>query len=97
MLPLRPLPVNSFTFQLIIDVMKGYNGTLLAYGQTGSGKTHTMMGDIESEEMKGLTPRMVEIIFETIMDAPSNLEFTVKVSFMEVFVAKLTLDLYGTG
>lgn len=27
----------------IIDVMRGYNGTLFAYGQTGSGKTHTMM------------------------------------------------------
>jgi kinesin family protein 5 len=39
--------------------------------------------------MKGLTPRMVEIIFDTIMDAPSNLEFTVKVSFMEIYMEKV--------
>jgi kinesin family protein 5 len=32
---------------------------------------------------------MVEIIFETIMDAPSNLEFTVKVSFMEIYMERV--------
>lgn len=27
-----------------LQVLKGYNGTVLAYGQTGSGKTHTIQG-----------------------------------------------------
>ncbi|KAJ1551783.1 hypothetical protein HK096_010041, partial [Nowakowskiella sp. JEL0078] len=66
---------------VVDDVMKGYNGTIFAYGQTGSGKTYTMMGDMESEEMKGLTPRLVESIFSTIYAAPSHLEFTVKPLF----------------
>ncbi|KAJ3092491.1 hypothetical protein HK102_006685 [Quaeritorhiza haematococci] len=73
----------------IEDVMKGYNGTIFAYGQTGSGKTHTMMGDMESDDMKGLTPRLVEKIFETIYCAPSTLEFTVKVSYMEIYMEKI--------
>ncbi|KAJ3132845.1 hypothetical protein HK100_004901 [Physocladia obscura] len=69
--------------------MKGYNGTIFAYGQTGSGKTHTMMGDMESEEWKGLTPRLVETIFSTIFKAPPNMEFTVKVSYMEIYMEKI--------
>ncbi|KAJ1554576.1 hypothetical protein HK096_002904, partial [Nowakowskiella sp. JEL0078] len=74
---------------VVDDVMKGYNGTIFAYGQTGSGKTYTMMGDMESEEMKGLTPRLVECIFNTIYAAPSHLEFTVKVSYMEIYMEKI--------
>ncbi|KAI9334261.1 P-loop containing nucleoside triphosphate hydrolase protein [Obelidium mucronatum] len=74
---------------VIEDVMKGYNGTIFAYGQTGSGKTHTMMGDMESEEWKGLTPRLVETIFSTIFNAPATMEFTVKVSFMEIYMEKI--------
>ncbi|KAI9324638.1 P-loop containing nucleoside triphosphate hydrolase protein [Zopfochytrium polystomum] len=74
---------------VIEDVMRGYNGTIFAYGQTGSGKTHTMMGDMESDEVKGLTPRLVESIFDTIFKAPPNLEFTVKVSYMEIYMEKI--------
>ncbi|KAI9209831.1 P-loop containing nucleoside triphosphate hydrolase protein [Polychytrium aggregatum] len=74
---------------VVEDVMKGYNGTIFAYGQTGSGKTHTMMGNMEDEEYKGLTPRLVESIFATIYNAPSNLEFTVKVSYMEIYNEKV--------
>ncbi|KAJ3224587.1 hypothetical protein HK099_008196 [Clydaea vesicula] len=73
----------------IADVMKGYNGTIFAYGQTGSGKTHTMMGDMENPEMQGLTPRLVQTIFDTILKAPDTLEFTVKVSFMEIYMEKV--------
>ncbi|KAJ3056456.1 hypothetical protein HK097_006775 [Rhizophlyctis rosea] len=73
----------------IEDVMRGYNGTIFAYGQTGSGKTHTMMGDVENEEFRGLTPRLVESIFSTIFNAPTNLEFTVRVSYMEIYMEKI--------
>ncbi|KAH6562445.1 hypothetical protein BASA50_010468 [Batrachochytrium salamandrivorans] len=74
---------------IVNDIMNGYNGTIFAYGQTGSGKTHTMMGDMESAEFKGLTPRIVEHIFTTILNSPSNLEFTVKVSFMEIYMERI--------
>ena len=30
--------------QAVVEVMNGFNATILAYGQTGSGKTHTMLG-----------------------------------------------------
>ncbi|KAJ3162485.1 hypothetical protein HDU86_004967 [Geranomyces michiganensis] len=73
----------------IDDVMRGYNGTIFAYGQTGSGKTHTMMGDMENDAMKGLTPRIVESIFSTIFSSPAHLEFTVRVSFMEIYMEKI--------
>lgn len=39
--------------------------------------------------MRGLTPRLVESIFQSIFDAPSNLEFTVKVSFLEIYMERI--------
>jgi hypothetical protein len=68
----------------IDDVLKGFNGTLFAFGQTGSGKTHTMFGG-EGDAM-GIIPRTAAYIFEEINRG--NLlgqEFTVKVSFLEVY------------
>jgi kinesin family protein 5 len=53
------------------------------------GKTHTMMGVTESNELKGLTPRIVDQIFNTIQNASVDLEFTVKVSFMEIYMEKV--------
>ena len=69
--------------------MKGYNGAILAYGQTGSGKTHTMMGDMDNSDFKGLTPRIVESIFATIAHSPTDIEFTVKVSYMEIYMERI--------
>ncbi|KAI8899069.1 P-loop containing nucleoside triphosphate hydrolase protein [Globomyces pollinis-pini] len=84
------LDIFSYSAESIVnDIMDGYNGTIFAYGQTGSGKTHTMMGDMESEELKGLTPRIVEKIFTTIVNSSSDLEFTVKVQFMEIYMEKI--------
>ncbi|ORZ20530.1 kinesin heavy chain [Absidia repens] len=75
---------------IVDDVTAGYNGTVFAYGQTGSGKTFTMMGaDIEDEKTKGIIPRIISQIFESIMEAPSNVEFTVKVSYMEIYMEKV--------
>lgn len=70
--------------------MKGFNGTIFAYGQTSSGKTFTMEGpSIDSEENKGLIPRMMDEIFDCIMRANENIEFTVKVSFLEIYNEKI--------
>ena len=74
---------------IVDDILKGYNGTLFAYGQTGSGKTYTMMGDMDQPELKGLTPRIVERLFKQILDSSSNLEFTVKCSYMEIYMEKV--------
>ncbi|CAO3594903.1 unnamed protein product [Absidia cylindrospora] len=75
---------------IVDDVTAGYNGTVFAYGQTGSGKTFTMMGaDIGDEKTRGIIPRIIGQIFESIMQAPSNVEFTVKVSYMEIYMEKV--------
>ncbi|KAG8961252.1 Kinesin heavy chain [Tulasnella sp. 419] len=71
-------------------VLDGYNGTVFAYGQTGSGKTFTMMGDdIDSEELKGIIPRITEQIFTSIVESDSNLEYLVKVSYMEIYLERI--------
>jgi kinesin family protein 5 len=69
--------------------MEGYNGTIFAYGQTGAGKSYTMMGDVENEELKGLTPRIVQNLFDNICNSSADLEFTVKVSFMEIYMERV--------
>ncbi|RIA82439.1 P-loop containing nucleoside triphosphate hydrolase protein, partial [Glomus cerebriforme] len=74
---------------IVDDVIEGYNGTVFAYGQTGSGKTYTMMGDIDNEEFKGLIPRIVEQIFHKIISSPSTIEYTVKVSYLEIYMEKI--------
>lgn len=44
-------------YEMIADILNGYNGTIFAYGQTGSGKTHTMFGDIYDKNLSGIIPR----------------------------------------
>ncbi|KAJ6502503.1 kinesin heavy chain [Mycena sanguinolenta] len=74
---------------IVKDVLDGYNGTVFAYGQTGSGKTFTMMGDIESDEYRGIIPRITEQIFQSIVESDAHLEYLVKVSYMEIYLEKI--------
>ncbi|KAN0133784.1 kinesin heavy chain [Lactarius tabidus] len=76
--------------EIVKDVLDGYNGTVFAYGQTGSGKTFTMMGaDIDSEELKGIIPRITEQIFQSIVESDAHLEYFVKVSYMEIYLERI--------
>lgn len=76
--------------QTVDDLMKGYNGTVLAYGQTGSGKSYTMMGpDIDNQKSRGAIPRIVDRIFDLILDSPTDIEYTVSVSYMEIYMEKI--------
>ncbi len=68
-----------------IGILEGFNGTVLAYGQTSSGKTFTMQGDLESETMRGIIPRMVETIFDCISQSSQTVEFTVKAAMLEIY------------
>ncbi len=74
---------------IVKGVLEGFNGTVLAYGQTSSGKTFTMQGDIDSDIYRGIIPRMVETIFESIMQASESMEFTVKASMIEIYNEKI--------
>lgn len=72
------------------DILNGYNGTVFAYGQTGAGKSYTMMGaDIDNEEQRGIIPRIVEQMFESILRSPGNIEYTVRVSYMEIYMERI--------
>lgn len=75
---------------IIESVLEGFNGTVLAYGQTSSGKTFTMQGpDIEDDKMQGVIPRMVKTVFEQIENASEDIEFTVKVSMIEIYMESI--------
>ncbi|EGD74443.1 hypothetical protein PTSG_12363 [Salpingoeca rosetta] len=82
---------------IVEDVLKGYNGTIFAYGQTSSGKTHTMEGpSIDDPASRGIIPRIVENIFQYIDMAPETLEFTVRVSYFEIYMERIS-DLLCDG
>jgi kinesin family protein 5 len=75
---------------IIDSVLEGFNGTIFAYGQTSSGKTHTMTGsDIENVELQGIIPRMVRTVFNRIDAASDQIEFSVKVSMIEIYMERI--------
>jgi len=82
---------NQVARPVIDKLMEGYNGTIFAYGQTSSGKTFTMEGPdvIDSDDKKGIIPRMMSYLFETILNSSEHIEFNVKVSFLELYNEKL--------
>ncbi|ODQ78567.1 hypothetical protein BABINDRAFT_162773 [Babjeviella inositovora NRRL Y-12698] len=71
------------------DVFQGYNGTILAYGQTGTGKSYTMMGDLDDPEHLGIIPRIATEIFDQIARGDAEVEYTVLVSYMEIYMENL--------
>jgi kinesin family member 5 len=75
---------------IIDSVLEGFNGTIFAYGQTSSGKTHTMTGaSIENVDLQGIIPRMVRTVFNRIDTASDAVEFSVKVSMIEIYMEKI--------
>jgi len=72
---------------LVQETLAGFNCTVFAYGQTGTGKTHTMEGDINNEENAGIVPRSVKAILEQLEQ--SGVEFTIRVSFLELYNEEL--------
>ena len=93
----RQPDVYSIAAKPIVDaVMQGFNGTVFAYGQTSSGKTFTMTGpDVEDMQSMGIIPRMVSTVFNEIGDSDPLIEYTVKVSYCEIYMEKIR-DLLDT-
>ena len=87
----RQTDVFDFSIKSTVDdILKGYNGTVFAYGQTGAGKSYTMMGsDIDDNETRGIIPRITEQIFTSIETSPNNIEYTVRVSYMEIYMERI--------
>ncbi|XP_074134261.1 chromosome-associated kinesin KIF4A isoform X2 [Sminthopsis crassicaudata] len=86
---------NTAVAPLIKGIFQGYNATVLAYGQTGSGKTFSMGGAYtaaqEHEPTVGVIPRVIQLLF-TEMDKKVDFEFTLKVSYLEIYNEEI-LDL----
>ncbi|CAH0731302.1 unnamed protein product, partial [Brenthis ino] len=79
---------------LIEEVLAGYNCTVFAYGQTGTGKTHTMVGEAannettwQSDPLAGIIPRALSQLFDELRI--SNTEYTVRVSYLELYNEEL--------
>ncbi|XP_068784194.1 kinesin-like protein KIF27 isoform X2 [Struthio camelus] len=76
---------------LVMSLTEGYNATVFAYGQTGSGKTYTIGGGhiaSVAEDEKGIIPRAIQELFQHISEN-HNIDFSVKVSYIEVYKEEL--------
>ena len=81
-------------YALYIQVMMGYNCTVFAYGQTGTGKTFTMEGgerrneagvSWDSDPTSGIVPRALAQLLDTLEDQSDSVEYSVRVSFLELY------------
>ncbi|XP_059729922.1 kinesin-like protein KIF27 isoform X3 [Haemorhous mexicanus] len=76
---------------LLVSLTEGYNATVFAYGQTGSGKTYTIGGDHVASvavDERGIIPRAIQELFNHISEH-RNINFRVKVSYIEVYKEEL--------
>lgn len=48
-----------------------------------------MGSDIDDNNSKGIIPRITEQIFESILTSPPNMEYLVKVSYMEIYMERI--------
>jgi len=66
-------------------VCQGYNATIFVYGATSSGKTHTLFGNVDNKDQKGIIPRCCDLVFETINKSENVVEADMKCSFLEIY------------
>ncbi|CAI2381763.1 unnamed protein product [Moneuplotes crassus] len=75
---------------IINSVLQGFNGTILTYGQSGSGKTFTMhSSETGGVQNQGILPRIVSTLFSRIENMTENIEFSIKISMLEIFQDKI--------
>ncbi|KAF5829167.1 P-loop containing nucleoside triphosphate hydrolase protein [Dunaliella salina] len=68
---------------VVDDVLKGYNGTVMAYGQTGAGKTYTL-GNIQPQAI-GMIPRCAAEIFYQASSDPFH-SYSVSMSYIQIYM-----------
>ncbi|CAD8211826.1 unnamed protein product [Paramecium pentaurelia] len=71
---------------IIDQILQGFNATLLMYGQTSSGKTYTMIGD---QQQPGIIRRTINDLFDAIESSPTESEFRIKISIVEIYKEKV--------
>ncbi len=70
-------------FNLVENVLEGFNCTIFAYGQTGCGKSWTMQGG-NTPDLRGVIPNACAHIFEFVK-ASSDIEFLIRCSYLEIY------------
>uniref|UniRef100_K3WUH1 Kinesin-like protein n=1 Tax=Globisporangium ultimum (strain ATCC 200006 / CBS 805.95 / DAOM BR144) TaxID=431595 RepID=K3WUH1_GLOUD len=71
--------------EFVQSSLDGYHVCLFSYGQTGSGKTHTMQGS-GNGQMRGIIPRSIEkVLHECEVLKLQGWNYTVQVSFLEIY------------
>ncbi|XP_057307316.1 kinesin-like protein KIF11-B isoform X2 [Hydractinia symbiolongicarpus] len=95
---------KSMVCPVIDEVLQGYNCTIFAYGQTGTGKTFTMEGERtndcdfswQDDPLAGIIPRAMHQLFEQLNSMEDCAEYSVRVSFLEIYNEEL-FDLLGNS
>ncbi|XP_018400523.1 PREDICTED: kinesin-like protein KIF18A [Cyphomyrmex costatus] len=82
------------TKSLISSLLDGYNCSVFAYGATGAGKTHTMLGN---KEDPGITYHTVAELFSEIENQSKHREFTLGVSYLEIYNENVQDLLHKSG
>ncbi|CAE7667619.1 KIF1A, partial [Symbiodinium necroappetens] len=81
---------NSVGAEMVMHGTTGFNCCLIAYGQTGTGKTHTVHGDWQSHEHRGLLPRISEGLFQRLDQCRAEgASWRVRISYIEVYNDRL--------
>lgn len=80
---------NATAKPLVESALRGYNCTCFVYGQTGTGKTFSMEGVPGDAEYAGIIPRVMNDIFDGIHNMQAELEFIVRVSYIEIYLEKI--------
>jgi len=82
---------------LLQTVMDGFNVSVMAYGPTGAGKTYSITGaggvatdnsgssNSGSSRHRGLVPRMLQDIFQTIKERAVIVELSLKLAMFEIY------------
>eukprot|EP00941_MAST-03F_sp_MAST-3F-sp1_P005328 g5328.t1 len=84
--------VFADTKRLIQSAVDGFNVCIFAYGQTGAGKSFTMIGAEGEEappELKGLTPRAVDEIYNLKEHAEGKYTVDISLSMFELYQDQL--------
>ena len=87
--PSHIIPIN----EAIPMIREGRD--LIGLSQTGSGKTYTMEGLPSDNLLMGILPRMMQLIFETISQGSSDIEFSVKCQYYQIYNEKIQNYDYG--
>nr|AMS24208.1 armadillo repeat-containing kinesin-like protein [Marsilea vestita] len=74
---------------VVLDVLHGYNGTIMAYGQTGAGKTYTLsdisINETSTSRIDGIIPRSAANIFEYTSN-DKNHEYRISMSYIQIYL-----------